>query len=207
MYRPMKQRKCSCCPWLVGAVLALLVAACDSPSAHHETLPQAQSPPGIVCAPTARGCHPRPFVPIPSQPAARHIVLCGSVSSLSRLVVTRSDAFPQNHFHFSFPSRVVVSKPIQVRAVARALCALPVMPSGTYHCPADFGIVYHLMFSGPALKIPPVSAEISGCEVVSGVGPISRWMADSPHLWSTLGTAMGLTKPGQKTFAGDRASG
>ena len=198
MYPPTKQRNGSRCPWLVGATLALLVAGATV-RALITIRRLWQNRPDAVCAPTARGCHPRPVLP-----ATRRISLCDSASSLNRLVVIRSAAFPQNHFRFSFPSRVTVTKPSQVRAVTRALCALPVMPPGRYYCPADFGILYHLVFSGPGLRIPPVSAEVAGCEVVNGVGAISRWMADSAHLWPTLGKAMGLTESGQKTFVGDR---
>jgi hypothetical protein len=120
--------------------------------------------------------------------------------------VIRRNTIPQNYLSFSFPVRVTVSNRTQVRSVARALCALPVMPKGTYSCPADFGIAYQLVFSAPGLTIGPISAEPGGCEVVRGVGTTVRWVAHS-RFWPTLGTAMGLIQPSLKTFAGELGPG
>ena len=132
--------------------------------------------------------------------------LCGSVPTLDRLVVHRSDAFPQNHMRFSFPDEVTVADVTKVRAAAQALCSLPKMPSGTLHCPADFGIVYHLVFSAGVRALPPVEVDATGCESVRGLGLV-RWVARSPGFWPTLGRSMGLPSPSSATFRGRGPNG
>lgn len=140
--------------------------------------------------------------PGPSRPASSaHPTLCGSVPTLDRLVVRRSDAIPQNHMRFSFPAEVTVTDAAKVRAAARALCALPEMPTGAISCPADFGIVYQLAFFAGGRAFPAVEVDATGCQTVSGLGHV-RWVARSPEFWLTLGGAMGLSSPGSAAFRG-----
>ena len=145
--------------------------------------------------------------PGPSRPAsAAGSTLCGSVSTLDRLVVRRSDAFPQNHMRFSFPAEVAVTDATQVRAAARGLCSLPKMPTGTMSCPADIGIVYHLAFSAGQRSLPPVEVDATGCQGVRGLDS-ERWVARSPGLWPTLGRAIGLSSASYATFRGSGPKG
>jgi len=145
--------------------------------------------------------------PGPSRPAsAADSTLCGLVPTLDRLVVRRSDAFPQNHMRFSFRAEVTVTDATKVRAAAQGLCSLPKVPSGTFHCPADFGIVYHLVFSAGAWALSPVEVDATGCEMVRGLGHV-RWVARSPEFWPTLGRAMGLSSPSYATFRGRGPNG
>ena len=136
----------------------------------------------------------------------RGIRLCHSVADLTRLVVRRSDAFPQNHMRFSFPPEVTVTRADEVRAAAGALCALPGMPSGTINCPADFGITYHLVFYIGVRALAPVEVEASGCQVVHGLGAV-RWVSGSPEFWPVLGAAMGIPSPTYATFRGSGPNG
>ncbi len=145
--------------------------------------------------------------PGPSRPAsAADSTLCGSVSALNKLVVHRSDAFPQNHMRFSFNSEVTATDTAKVQAAARALCSLPKMPTGTISCPADFGIVYHLVFSAGERVFSPVEVDATGCQTVRGLGPV-RWAARSPELWPTLGRTLGLSSPSYATFRGSGPNG
>ena len=132
--------------------------------------------------------------------------LCSSVSNMDRLVVTRTDSIPQDHFDFTFPSLVTVRNARVVRAAARALCALPKMPKSGLHCPADWGITYHLAFAAKGHDFPSVDVDATGCQGVRGLGQL-RWVARSPEFWKVLGTAMGLAKPDASTFAGSRVDG
>jgi hypothetical protein len=199
----MKLRRSLRSALALAVLLAPLLAGCVS-SDVHETTPSGSH---IVCPTMSRGCGiPGQGSAQPSQETSNTDALCGLIPSLRRLVVSRTDAFPQNHFRFSFPKTVTVSNRSRVRVVARALCALPVMPTGIHNCPADFGIIYHLAFSAPGRIVSSVSAEIGNCEVVRGVGASTRWVARSPGFWTTLGMAMGLTSPSPKTFAGSRAA-
>ena len=155
-----------------------------------------------ACGTSARRSNPGSLRP--THPAGS--TLCGSVSALDRLVVRRSDPFPQNHMHFSFPTEVTVTSAIAVRAAAQALCALPKMPSGAISCPADFGIAYQFVFFASKPAFPTVELDPSGCQVVRGLGP-TRWAVRSPHLWPALGSAMGLASPSYGTFRGNGPNG
>jgi predicted small secreted protein len=137
-----------------------------------------------------------------ARPSARpQAPLCNSVPRLDRLVVARSDGFPQNHIRFSFPATITVTDAARVRKAAQALCELPKMPSGTFSCPADFAIVYHLAFSAAGERFPAVSVDATGCETVRGL-TTTRWVARTPGFWRTLGEAMGLGEPSYATFRG-----
>ena len=84
--------------------------------------------------------------------------------------------------------------------------ALPDLPLGSLNCPADFGIVYHLVFSASERALPPIELDASGCQSVRGLGP-ARWVARSPEFWPTLGSAMGLSSPSYATFRGSGPNG
>lgn len=116
--------------------------------------------------------------------------VCAQAGSVTRLVIHRIDGLPQNHERFSFPARITVTSPSRAQSVARALCALPVMPSGTYACPADWAITYQLTFATKTRRFAPVTAEASGCQVVHGLGAV-RWTETSPDFWRTLAQAGG----------------
>lgn len=133
--------------------------------------------------------------------SARPGALSGNVGHLDRLEVTRTDAFPQNHFRFALPAVVTSTDPAAVQAVAQALIASPEMPSGALYCPADFGIVYHLAFFSGARRLPPASIDAAGCETVRGLG-VTRWVVRSAGFWRTLGTALHLANPVYATFRG-----
>ena len=143
-----------------------------------------------------------------------HIVgryaLCQASMSKRVVAVTVSRAKPYNREHFSFPAQSRGTNAAQVRALAHALCSLPVMPAGVQACPADWGANYRLQFSLPKPKgtvvvggafISPVSLGATGCLVVKGLGT-TRWMMGSSKVFSALGTAIGLRHATQATFAG-----
>jgi hypothetical protein len=114
--------------------------------------------------------------------------LCGQPGSVNRLVVTRTDAFPQNHVTFSFPAVVTVTDARRVRAVAAALCSLPKVPSGTYNCQVDLGISYRLSFPVGNGGVTSIDAQATGCQIVSGLGPARS----GQQLWPALADAIGL---------------
>ena len=91
-----------------------------------------------------------------------------ALGQLDRLVVLRSDAFPQNHMRFSFPARVTVSDPGAVQAVARALLALPPMPSGAFAVPIDLGVTYRLIFATAHGQLPAIEVDATGAERCAG---------------------------------------
>ncbi len=137
--------------------------------------------------------------------AATALPLCKQAPHLERLVVRRTDANPQLHLYFPFPPVLTVDKSASVQEAAKALCALPRMPKGAFHCPADIGIDYRLRFSAAEGSYPAVLVHATGCEQVSGVGP-TRWIARTPSFWHELGKAIGLASANWSTFAGAESS-
>ena len=137
----------------------------------------------------------------PASGASPTTVLGRELDHLDRLVVVRSDAFPQNRLGFSFPAKVTVGDPVGVRAVARALLALPAMPTTALNAPIDLGITYRLTFATPNGPLPAISIAATGTQAVRGLGT-TRWLARSPEFWNTLGSAMGLARPDYATFRG-----
>jgi hypothetical protein len=131
--------------------------------------------------------------------------LCQVAGQVDYLVVRRTDEFPQNHIRFSFPAMVTVSSAVSARDVAKALCALPRMPSGMF-CPAALGIGYHLTFAADSRAVQAVSADAAGCQEVEGLGS-TRWIALEPGFWHVLGTAMRLRVPTWSTFRGTLPNG
>ena len=106
----------------------------------------------------------------------------------------------------AFPGQITVTTPASARAVARALCALPLLPRGVFHCPnLTIGTTYLLRFTAGGRQLSAVSIEATGCEVVSGVGS-ARWAAKSPGFWRTLATAANLSPPGRSVFIGGGTS-
>ncbi len=172
-----------------GLALAAVAAACGGGRSVPTTAPVETSP-----ATTAA-----------STPVAASLTLCRTTARLDRLVVRRTDEFPQNQVRFSFPALVTVTRGASVRTAAKALCDLPRMPSGTFHCPNDLGVSYRLAFGAPGRTLPPVEIDASGCEVVRGLGS-TRWVARNLDFWRVLGTAMGLVAADQSTFAGTPAN-
>ncbi len=130
--------------------------------------------------------------------------LCRVRDEVERLTVNRTDALPQNGSTFSFPARVTIRSTAVTQAVAQAACALPPVPATkVLNCPADFGIVYDLIFTretGGAVE--PVTADATGCQFLKGADPGTQAMFTSDVFWAKLGRAMGLDHPTNATFRG-----
>lgn len=124
-----------------------------------------------------------------AQPA-----LCRDTSALTSLVVTRNHGYKVPELLPGFPSQVTVTNPALIQAVARALCALPDMPSGVFNCPALLlGTAYTLHFAMGARSLPLVLVNSTGCETVTGVGPVRK--VSSPGFWQVLSRALGVKMP------------
>jgi hypothetical protein len=131
----------------------------------------------------------------PGEPAAlASPALCSAVSQVDSLAVSRVDGVPGNNIRYTFPPRVVASSPAQARAVARAVCGSPRMPSGAFSCPNDWGASYRLDFGIFGGRPRTVTVQSTGCQVISGAGPV-RWLGRTPGFWSVLGKATGVANP------------
>ena len=131
--------------------------------------------------------------------------LCSQVPAVTRLAVSRAVALPGNHLHFAFPAGVTVTGPAEARAVARALCALPVMPSAPMPCPMDQGVSYRLDFAAGQTSFPGITASAGGCNPVTGAGPVRR--AGSAGFWTVLGRAIGLKHAAGSALRGTSPAG
>lgn len=138
-------------------------------------------------------------MPATNQPG----ILCANIPHLTSLTISRLNPFPGNNERFSFPARVKVGDPVKVRAVAKAVCALPPPPPGAsrYSCGIDLGISYRLTFAAQARRYPPVSVRPGDCEPVSGLAS-PRWAVRSPGFWRVLGNAVGITGATSAVFSG-----
>jgi hypothetical protein len=98
-----------------------------------------------------------------------------------------------------------VTSPAEARAVARALCALPVMPSTPMPCPMDQGVSYRLDFAAGRASFPGITAAAGGCNPVTGAGPVRR--AGSAGFWTVLGHAIGLKRAAGSALRGTSLAG
>jgi hypothetical protein len=138
--------------------------------------------------------------PRPVQALADRIV-CAHAQDVDGLTIGRVNAYPQNHLRFTFPAQITVTSAGPSQAVARALCALPAMPDVRFSCPMDEGVDYRLVFTAGDSELAPVTLDATGCEQVTGLGPV-RWTARSPAFWGVLATAADITSYDQATFRG-----
>jgi hypothetical protein len=110
----------------------------------------------------------------------------GQVTRLSVEHVRPSGPFSRGQ-RFEYPAGTVTD-PAAARSVAEAVCGLPVMTSGAVACPVDTFLRYRLVFSVGARKLPPVSVDPAGCQIVRGLGK-PRTVARSAGFWRALGNA------------------
>ena len=135
-----------------------------------------------------------------ASPARAGGALCSDVAAVTRLVVTRVVALPQNHLHFAIPAVVIISDPATARGVAQAICGLPAAPHSLMRCPADLGVSYRLSFAAARAAFPVVTASAGGCGGVSGAGLARR--AASATFWTELARALGVPHPSSSALQG-----
>lgn len=136
-----------------------------------------------------------------AQNAPAGTTVCAHAGDVDHLTISRINSFPRNHVYFTFPARIAVTSAHRSQAVAHALCALPRMPAGMFSCANDWGINYRLIFTAGDSKLAPVTVDATGCQQVTGLGPV-RWTVFSPAFWSVLATAAGITPADQASFGG-----
>jgi hypothetical protein len=176
-----------------AALGPVLLSACGStPAPASGAAPAASASPGASASPDAAAS---PGAGSASVPLCQH---AATVTGLRIVRLPAPSHVPQEQA--AFGERVALGSPAQARAVARALCALPVMPRGVLNCPALFpGTSYRLTFTAPGRLFAPVTIEATGCETVTGVGQVRR--ATDPGFWRVLAVAAGVSPPGLPVFA------
>ena len=190
--RAGRVRRPGLCSLAAGAA-ALVMTACGS---------QLASPAGATQP--ARPSQGPGVTPAPAGGTGRN-GLCSQVPAVTRLAVSRVTALPRSRLHFAFPAGVTVTSPAEARAVAKALCTLPVMPGGVMSCPMDQGVSYRLDFAAGRASFPGITAAASGCNAVTGAGAVRR--AGSAGFWTVLGHAMGINRAASSTLRGTSQAG
>lgn len=146
-----------------GAVIGL--AACGSavPGAGHPAAPGT----GHVQEPAAVSESPR-------------VPLCAAARTVDRVVASPMSS----QFREILPRGITIADATQVRALAAALCTLPLMPPGL-RCPAALGGEVQLVFAAGRQDFQAVRIQNSGCRTVTGAGP-ARWWSRSPQFEQLL---------------------
>ncbi|HTS99688.1 MAG TPA: hypothetical protein VMI33_24010 [Streptosporangiaceae bacterium] len=179
----------------LGAVAlgAVALAACGSVPAPASGAPAGASGPASAS----------PSASASPNAGAGPDTLCRDTAAVTGLQIARIGGTKIPERLVDFPDVVTVTSPAEARAVARALCALPAMPSGIFNCPALFpGTSYQLKFTADGRKLPVVTLEATGCETVTGAGPVRQ--ARSAGFWRVLARAGRITPPAQSAFVGRR---
>jgi hypothetical protein len=175
---------------------SVLLAACGSVPA-----------PGSGAAPAASGgaasraaaASPSPSLSPSASPGNGQVALCRDASTVTSLRIVRAPGPRVPQEQAVFPGQVTVTSPAHAQQVARALCALPAMPHGLMSCPAMFpGTTYQLIFTADGQQLPPVTVEATGCEIVTGAGPVRRVV--SQDFWQLLAVVAGISPPGRSVF-------
>jgi len=126
--------------------------------------------------------------------------LCQHTASVTRLQIVHLHGPRVPQAPTAISSGFAAIGPAGARAVARALCALPLMPRGVMSCPAMFpGTSYLLRFTAAGRSLPPVTIQATGCDTVTGVGQVRQ--ATSARFWRVLASAAGLSPPGRAVFS------
>ena len=172
------------------ALTSLALAACGTEQAATTSSATQPATPAASSSPAGS-----------TGPARAAGVLCRDTAAVTRLVVTRVNALPQNHLHFADPAGVTITAPAAARGVAVAICGLPAMPHDqVMSCPADLGVSYRLSFAAGRAAFPVVTVAAGGCGGVSGAGPERR--ATSATFWIDLAKALGVPHPTSGTLRG-----
>ena len=123
----------------------------------------------------------------------RGVAVCRDISRLTSVVINQTAALHALERSGVLPRVFIVREPVAVRGLAASLCGLPAMPRGPVNCPAQFGAALGLAFAVGGHSFPPVIVQVSGCRVVTGLGPART--ARSAVFWRTLGKDLRLTRP------------
>jgi hypothetical protein len=158
-----------------GAVIAL--AACGSVVAGGH--PVSAGGPGVM--------------PVPGGRASAGAPLCLDLPKLTSVAVSRTVTLHALEPGLLLPRGISIREPPLVRGLARTLCGLPKVPRGPVNCPAQFTGSLRLAFAAGGRAFRPVTVQMSGCRVVTGVGPART--VPSIVFWHTLGKDLGIKFP------------
>jgi hypothetical protein len=105
---------------------------------------------------------------------SRH--LCRRPGAADRVVITRRTPGDR-------PRSADVTRALEARSLARAVCALPRLPLGI-QCPAIAAGSHRLTFLAGHRKLIVVTVQNVGCNLVTGLRAVRQ--ADKPHFWKLM---------------------
>jgi hypothetical protein len=183
----------------IAATLMIGLAACGSTVAGQGTAGPAATAPGSAAAaahatarPSASAVNPG-GVRVPASATAR-AAMCREIPGLTRMTFMLSTQPSSLNAREVLPRGFTIRDPATVRQVATQLCALPRMPAGRLMCPDMTGASYRLLFFAGNRAFPQIVVGLSGCRVVTGLGPDRSW-SDSTALEHALARHFGLHFP------------
>lgn len=181
--RQSRRRRACGLPLAAFLLGPVVLAACGSVAAPVSST-------GAVAATT-------PGTAVPAQ-----LALCANPAAADRVVIARTPTIDRiQPVHVELSAQTTVTNTARVRALAKALCALPKMPAGVVNCPALLEGMYALRFTAAGRPLPEVTIQESGCQTVTGLGPV-RTVSKSPRFWPVLAKAAraGLSVPPRPVY-------
>jgi hypothetical protein len=169
-----------------GTTVAGTGAAASGPASH------APAQGAAAAQPSASGVNPGGVMA--GIGPAKDTALCRAVPKLTRMTFMLSSRPPDQHVREVLPAGFTVRNPATVRQVATLLCALPVVPPGQMECPNDMGASYRMFFVAGTRGFGEVTIEVTGCRVVTGLGPARSW-STSTALEQALSQHFGIHFP------------
>ena len=199
MMTPGKPERAACLAALGGiaASLMIVLAACGNTVVATGTAGSGAASAGSPAArataqPSGGGVNPG-GVMIPASASAR-IAMCREIPKLTRMTFLLSTQPADLHVREVLPRGFTIRDAVTVRQLATLLCALPRVPAGTLMCPNMMGASYRMFFAAGLRAFPQIVVGMSGCRVVTGLGPARTWSA-STALEQALARHFGIHFP------------
>ena len=171
-----------------GAFLTLAACGSQVPTGQSASLSGPAS--ASQSAPAGRSAAANPGGPAAKLSGTRvPVALCMDIPHLTAVVITRGTAFRTLQTRPIQPRGITIAEPGVVRGLAVALCALPPIAPGRVNCPAQLGGSIRFDFVAGGRPFLPVTVQVSGCRVVTGLGPPRA--ARSAAFWQTLDMDLG----------------
>lgn len=122
---------------------------------------------------------------------------CGGAASsvATPLVVTSVHVVRtgDNPMHHMPPLDRTASGAAKVQQLYNVIQALPPFPrDGIMHCPADFGVLYHLTFYRDGAEVSWATVNPFGCQQVILPNGDIRWSARVEYFWQVFADAVGV---------------
>jgi hypothetical protein len=177
----------------ITAGLMIGLAACGTTVAGTGTAASGTASHAPAVRATARPSVNPGGVMIPAG-SAKDTALCRAVPKLTRMTLMLSTRPPSQHLREVLPAGFTIKDRATVRRLATLLCALPAVPPGQMTCPNDMGASYRMYFVAGGRGFGVVTVELSGCRVVTGLGPPRSW-STSTALEQALSQHFGIHFP------------